>query len=88
MLEHLPAREQVLEKLVRALRSGGWLVVESVDYVSAVAIGDYGAADHEHVQAMRLRMFEQSGVDHTFGRRLPGLLRNNGLTNVANGGRV
>src|SRR5262245_29658994 len=32
LLEHLRERELVLDKLTRALRPGGWLVVESVDY--------------------------------------------------------
>jgi trans-aconitate methyltransferase len=43
LLEHLPERNLVLPKLVRALRSGGWLLVESVDYVSAVPVSELGA---------------------------------------------
>src|SRR4029078_6500694 len=38
-------------------------------------VGSYGAAEHEHVQAMRLRLFSESGLDHSFGRRLPAELR-------------
>ena len=31
VLEHLPARDDVLARLVAALRPGGWLLVEDVD---------------------------------------------------------
>src|SRR5215467_8947307 len=34
VLEHLRERDEVLRKLVRALKRGGWLLVESVDYAS------------------------------------------------------
>jgi SAM-dependent methyltransferase len=37
VLEHLPDREQVLARLVRALRPGGWVVVEDVDFGGAMA---------------------------------------------------
>jgi SAM-dependent methyltransferase len=88
VLEHLSAREQVLEKLVSALRPGGWLVVEDVDYVSGVPISDLGAAEHARTQAVRLETFGKSGVDHVLGRRLPTLLRSAGLVEVGNEGRA
>jgi trans-aconitate methyltransferase len=40
VLEHLPERDAVLRKLVRGLKPGGWLLVDSVDYVSAVAVSE------------------------------------------------
>src|SRR5262249_17252545 len=36
VLEHLRERDAVLRKLVRALKPGGWLLLESVDYASAI----------------------------------------------------
>src|SRR5262249_47467698 len=63
VLEHLQERDAVLHKLVRALRPGGWLLVESVDYASAIAISELGAQEHMHSQRVRLRAFESSGVD-------------------------
>ena len=50
LLEHLPQRDQVLQKLVRALRPRGWLVVEDVDYVSGVPISDHGAGEHKRTR--------------------------------------
>jgi len=88
LLEHLRERELVLDKLTRALRPGGWLVVESVDYVSGVAIGDFGAEEHERVLSARLRLFRESGLDPDLGRQLPSHLRARGLVNLGNEGRV
>jgi SAM-dependent methyltransferase len=88
LLEHLPERDLVLEKLARALRPGGWLMVEDVDYISAIPISALGAREHEHTQSTRLRAFSASGVDHELGRRLPARLRALGLADVGNEGRV
>jgi 2-polyprenyl-3-methyl-5-hydroxy-6-metoxy-1,4-benzoquinol methylase len=88
VLEHLPERDAVLGKLIRALRPGGWIVVEDVDYVSAVPISELGAAEHEHTQSVRLREFAKNGIAHYLGRELPARLRAAGLTEVGNEGRV
>ncbi len=47
VLEHLPAREQVLTQLVAALRPGGWLLVEDTDFVSFVPGSGMTDADIE-----------------------------------------
>jgi SAM-dependent methyltransferase len=88
LLEHLHEREHVLRKLVRALRPGGWLMVESVDYVSAVPVSGLGAEEHARSQAVRLEDFASAGVDHNFGRQLPAMLTALGLKDVENDGRV
>ncbi|MCA1647426.1 MAG: class I SAM-dependent methyltransferase [Chloroflexi bacterium] len=88
VLEHLVARDRVLEKLVRALRPGGWLLVEDVDYLSAVPVSALGAELHARTQAVRLEEFSQMGVDHSLGRALTGKLRALGLADVGNEGRV
>ena len=71
LLEHLRERDEVLQKLVRALRPGGWLVIEDTDYISGVPVSDLGANLHEHTQAVRLQAFASAGVEHTLGRQLP-----------------
>lgn len=88
VLEHLRERNAVLSKLTQALKPGGWLVVESVDYASAIAVSEKGAHEHTHSQAVRLRAFEGSGVDVNYGRRLPRALRDIGLADVGHEGRV
>lgn len=88
LLEHLPARLQVLGKLINALRPGGWLLIEDVDYAGAVPVSDFGSAIHERVQSVRLTEFARNGIDHYLGRRLPELMRREGLHNVGHDGRV
>jgi SAM-dependent methyltransferase len=87
-LEHLPERDAVLEKLVRALRPGGWIVLESVDYGAAVPVSELGAAEHAHSQAIRLEEFTKLGLNLYLGRELPARLRALGLVEVGNEGRV
>lgn len=88
VLGHLPERESVLDKLVKAVRPGGWLFVEDVDYISGVSISEFGAREHERTQGVRLQEFMHSGMDHNVGRRLPAMLRSAGLEDVQNEGRV
>ncbi|HUZ76445.1 MAG TPA: methyltransferase [Chloroflexota bacterium] len=88
VLEHLPERDAVLVKLVRALRPGGWLVLEDADEVAATPVSSLGAADYERVTAVRLHEFTGRGFDGTFARRLPQLLRAQGLVGVGNEGRL
>jgi SAM-dependent methyltransferase len=87
-LEHLPEREAVLAKMVRALRPGGLILLESVDYVAAVPVSDLGAAEHAHSLAIRLQEFTKLGLDLYLGRQLPAQLRAHGLVEVGNEGRV
>lgn len=88
VLEHLPEREMVLGKLVGALRPGGWLVVEDVDYVSAIPVSELGAREHAHTQQVRLDAFAGTGIDPYYGRRLPECLRGAGLHEVGNEARA
>jgi SAM-dependent methyltransferase len=87
-LEHLPERDAVLMKLVHALRPGGVIVLESVDYVAAVPVSELGAAEHARSQAVRLDEFTKLGLDLYLGRQLPAKLRAQGLIEVGNEGRV
>ena len=87
LLEHLPAREAALGKLAKALRPGGWLVVEAVDYVSSIPVSEFGAEEHARSQALRLRHFEAAGAQTDLGRHLPRMMREAGLVEVAGEGR-
>ncbi|MFI5268172.1 MAG: class I SAM-dependent methyltransferase [Chloroflexota bacterium] len=88
VLEHLPEREQALQKMARALRPGGWVLIEDMDHVSTVAVSELGADEHERTTAIRLREFAKTGFDQALGRKLPAHLRAQGLINVGNEGRV
>jgi SAM-dependent methyltransferase len=88
LLEHLPERDRAVGRLVAALKPGGRLLVEAVDYVSGVAVSALGASEHERTQAVRLRLMRAGGVDAEYGRRLPGVLKTHGLHDVETEGRV
>ncbi|GAA1937319.1 methyltransferase domain-containing protein [Kitasatospora viridis] len=87
LLVHLPDRQAVLERLVEAVRPGGWLVIEDADpQLQPLACPDEHGPDQ--VLANRIRrafraLLAERGADLSFGRTLPRLLRTAGLTQVA-----
>jgi 2-polyprenyl-3-methyl-5-hydroxy-6-metoxy-1,4-benzoquinol methylase len=83
VLIHLPEGNDVLRRLVAALKPGGWLVCEEFDAVSsppdpAVSPGEVVLKMH---QAMG-RLNDERGVDRRCGRLLFGRLRALGLVNL------
>src|SRR2546429_1997362 len=42
VLEHIPQREAVLDKMAAAVKPGGWLVAEDVDFISALRVEGFG----------------------------------------------
>jgi SAM-dependent methyltransferase len=86
VLTHVPARMEALASMVRALRPGGWLVVEDADpgLQPLVCPDEVGAAER---LANRLRqgfrtLMAERGAELAFGRTLPRLLREAGLDAV------
>lgn len=90
LLEHLPARDDVVARLVEALKPGGWLLVEDFDLTPVLS----GPADAwfvtpednrelllEVFRAMR-DAFADVGGDLDYGNRLPGVLMAHGLAEV------
>ncbi|WP_326836924.1 methyltransferase domain-containing protein [Amycolatopsis rhabdoformis] len=79
LLNHLSEREAVLDRLVAALRPGGWLLLEEGDTFSIGAIDE----DTDHARAMRAWCEVLATVaDVDFGRKLPALVVSRGLTDV------
>ena len=77
---HLPARDQVLSRLVPALKPGGWLVCEEFDRISAppdpgLSSGEIALKTHEAMG----RVHHDQGVAPQYGRLLFGRLREIGL---------
>jgi SAM-dependent methyltransferase len=89
VLLHIPERAAVLEKLVAALKPGGWLVIEDfeVGSVQPDATAHPGELRIETADAMRQFMI-RGGVDSRFGRSLYGRFKGLGLTDVSTDGRV
>ena len=89
LLEHLPARDEALQRMYEALRPGGWLLLEEFDHVSFLPDPACGA-DAVALWGIWTRAFErlseQRGLDLAFGRRMAGLLDALGLKDVAANG--
>ena len=87
VLIHVPQRDQALRRMAASVRPGGWLLIEDFD----PAMQPYGCPDAygpEQALANKVRagfrvLLSQRGADLEFGRRLPRLLRDAGLVDVA-----
>src|SRR3954454_16229528 len=78
VLEHLPARDQVLAALAAAVRPGGWLLIEDFDWSTAMVV-DPPSDVHERVARACLTLFSAHAYSPYFGRRLPRALAAAGL---------
>ena len=89
VLMHLPDPEIAVARMVRALRPGGWMMLEEFDLppLTADAGVDGGVAILKTSVAFRAAM-ERSGVDMQCGRRLPGIMRARGLVSIGGQGRT
>jgi ubiquinone/menaquinone biosynthesis C-methylase UbiE len=92
VLIHVPAHELALERMVTALKPGGWLVIEEFDaplidpgYPTTDAAA---AALYRKMQAALGQLMQARGSDLTWGRSLYRRLRAHGLVNVGMEGYV
>ena len=87
VLVHVPEREQALTKLVSTLRPDGRLLIEDFDpAMQPLACVDVVGPEQERANRIRAgfrSLLTQRGVDLEYGRRLPRLLREAGLVEVA-----
>lgn len=90
VLSHLPERDEVLRRLVKALRAGGWLVLVGADLtaVRAISLPDDEAAFFDSRFAAMVNVNRSIGMDPTYGRRLGPALRAAGLADVVIEGQV
>lgn len=86
VMVHVPEREQAMESMIRALRPGGWLLLEEADPgLQELACPDeWGAGQllaNKLKRAFRVLLAER-GADLAFGRTLSRKLRQGGLAGV------
>jgi SAM-dependent methyltransferase len=86
LLEHLPARVEVIKRMVAALKPGGWLLVEDLDVISHVSVTP--SEVYERVSETAFGVMEGVGFDSTSGRRLFLLLTDAGLEDAQAEGRI
>ena len=87
VLTHVPARAEALRRMVSALAPGGWLVVEDFDPAllpaACVEVSSPAQRQANKIRRGLLALLAGRGVDLYFGRKLPRLLRDLGLCDVA-----
>jgi len=88
VLEHLPGREDALQRMAAALAPGGWLVVEDLDWSSLGGCTRKGAVLIGGLFRGFASVMKASGYDQRFARRLPVLLNGLGLVDVGAEGRA
>jgi SAM-dependent methyltransferase len=86
VLEHLTERRKILDRLVAALRPGGWLVIEDYDWTG------FGFEDadpqFEHVTEAVFTLMQQAGFEPRYGRRVVADMAAAGLADVRGEGRA
>jgi SAM-dependent methyltransferase len=90
VLSHVPERDEVVGRLVAALRPGGWLLAEEVDTVTVnvdPAVGPAAVALWEKGRAAIRTIFQGTSLDPAYGRRLYGAVSAQGLSEVGVEGR-
>jgi ubiquinone/menaquinone biosynthesis C-methylase UbiE len=89
VLVHLPEREKVLDRMVAALKPGGWLLTEEFDSVSQLSAPDRSPWEVTLKSASAMReVMTGRGVNAGFGRALAGHLRARGLEVISAEGRM
>ncbi len=84
VLNHIPTYQDVLKKMKAALKPGGWLLLEDAD----TSGGRLETTDPARLKAFnaipqaRKLLFSSKGMDSSFGRLLPGLLRETGFAKI------
>jgi SAM-dependent methyltransferase len=83
VLVHLKERERALERMVAALRPGGWLLLEEFDSLSTPPdpVAHPGEVLLPAIDAMR-RVMAARGVDSGYGRSLVPRMRAHGLREI------
>jgi 2-polyprenyl-3-methyl-5-hydroxy-6-metoxy-1,4-benzoquinol methylase len=90
LLEHLARYREALQKMVDALKPGGWIVVEDVDFAAALMADPKQRpgipADSiplgAEMTARLLQMAQAGSIQPELGRHLPALLVEAGLVDV------
>ncbi len=88
VLIHVVERERALERMVEALKPGGWLVIEDFDGASVRPDAAINRHETPLPTSEAVRKYLTRNQDGYFGRRLHGRFRELGLTEVNAEGRL
>jgi 2-polyprenyl-3-methyl-5-hydroxy-6-metoxy-1,4-benzoquinol methylase len=84
LLHHLPTPEVAIERMIKAVRPGGWLLLEEVDFfpVHASSNADYS----DFMSALVNTVVSASGRDCFWARALPAMVAERSLVDVTGEG--
>jgi SAM-dependent methyltransferase len=83
VLMHLPERELALQRMLKSLKPGGWIVIEEMDDLSIVPDSSVNPAEEElQVRRAFQHVLASRGAELRCGRLLPQKLQAQGLVNV------
>jgi SAM-dependent methyltransferase len=88
VLMHLPERETAFQRIIAALKPGGWLIDEEFDLSTSPNPALFPQEVRSRTFEAMVKIMEDRGADQRFGRRLFSQLRALGLINVAAEGRT
>jgi SAM-dependent methyltransferase len=80
VLVNVPKPEQIVAEAVALVRPGGWVAFHEADWIAHIC--DPPSEAWTAIVRLLVRYTEKNGVDLFVGRRLPGLLRSAGLTDI------
>jgi 2-polyprenyl-3-methyl-5-hydroxy-6-metoxy-1,4-benzoquinol methylase len=89
-LLHIPEPEKAIEKMAKAIRPGGWLFLEDVDYGTEAADTSHPEAEYfnkvlkEQLDAVK----KEKMLDPYFGRKLRGFIEKLGFNDVGCEGTI
>jgi SAM-dependent methyltransferase len=90
LLEHLAGRDVALKRIVSALKPGGWAIIEDLDWAGILSKPPSVRAyppdrTRPNLKAWRalVKVMVANGYDPEYGRKLPSLLTEAGLEDVA-----
>jgi ubiquinone/menaquinone biosynthesis C-methylase UbiE len=86
VLMHIPSRDEILPRLVSALKPGGWLLIEEADIYPILATAQ--GSLRQVWDAFGRSMVQDSGVAPDWARQLPQLLARQGLQAVGAEGEI
>ena len=89
VLLHLPEKERALDRMIAALKPGGWVVLQEFDALSMTT--DPTVIESEHLLRSQVALWDvmaARGADVRFGRQLYPALESRGLLDVQAEGHV
>lgn len=85
VLFHLPTRDEIVAKLARALKPGGWLQIDDFDLTHWPGLqfrDDHHQAVYERFRVALNGMFTRAGSQLSWGNRLSHVMRAAGLVDI------